>query len=82
MSIFNYSKIIKNKQYYIIAEIGVNHECSIKTAKKMILQAKKNGAHAAKFQSYKAQKLASKNSKKSLLGYKKRKNKISIRIIF
>ena len=29
----------------------------------MILQAKKNGAHAAKFQSYKAQKLASKNSK-------------------
>ena len=41
MSIFNYSKIIKNKQYYIIAEIGVNHECSIKTAKKMILQAKK-----------------------------------------
>ena len=63
MSIFNYSKILKNKQYYIIAEIGVNHECSIKTAKKMILQAKKNGAHAAKFQSYKAQKLASKNSK-------------------
>ena len=41
MSIFNYSKILKNKQYYIIAEIGVNHECSIKTAKKMILQAKK-----------------------------------------
>ena len=41
MSIFNYSKIIKNKQYYIIAEIGVNHECSIKTAKKMIFKQKK-----------------------------------------
>jgi len=63
MAIFNYSKISKNKQFYIIAEIGVNHECSIKSAKKMISEAKKNGAHAAKFQTYKAGKLASKNSK-------------------
>ena len=46
---------------YIIAEIGVNHECSINLAK-MIKQAKKGGAHGVKFQSYKADKIASKNS--------------------
>ena len=42
--IFNYNKNKKNKLTYIIAEIGVNHECSLKIAKKMILLAKKNGA--------------------------------------
>ena len=39
---------------YVIAEIGVNHEGSIKMAKKMILLAKKGGADAVKFQTYKA----------------------------
>src|SRR5690554_2375128 len=47
---------------YIIAEIGVNHEGSLELAKELILQAKRAGAHAAKFQSYKADKIASKNS--------------------
>lgn len=47
---------------YIIAEIGVNHEGSIDKAKELILLAKQAGAHAAKFQSYKASKLASKYS--------------------
>ena len=47
---------------YIIAEIGVNHEGSIETAKKLIELAKKGGADAAKFQSYKADSLASKKS--------------------
>jgi len=47
---------------YIIAEIGVNHECSIALAKKMIDQAAQNGANAVKFQSYKADKIASKYS--------------------
>ena len=47
---------------YIIAEIGVNHEGSIKDAKKLIKLAKQSGANAAKFQSYKADTLASKNS--------------------
>ena len=63
MPIFNYLKIKRKKQFYIIAEIGVNHECSISKAKRMIYLAKKNGAHAAKFQTYKAQKLASRFSK-------------------
>lgn len=47
---------------YIIAEIGVNHEGSMEQAKKLIEQAKQGGADAAKFQSYKAGSLASKNS--------------------
>lgn len=47
---------------YIIAEIGVNHGGSIDLAKKLIDLAKEGGADAAKFQTYKAERLASKNS--------------------
>ncbi|MCM8526745.1 MAG: N-acetylneuraminate synthase family protein [Lentisphaeraceae bacterium] len=47
---------------YIIAEIGVNHGGSLKLAKQMIEEAAENGAHAAKFQTYKADKIASKHS--------------------
>ena len=54
--------IDNNSLPYIIAEIGVNHECSITLAKKMIKQAADNGANAVKFQSYKANKIAAKYS--------------------
>jgi N-acetylneuraminate synthase len=54
--------ISKNSEPYIIAEIGVNHEGSLEKAKELIDLAKKGGADAAKFQSYKAETLASKNS--------------------
>lgn len=47
---------------YIIAEVGVNHEGSMKTAKRLVDDAKLGGADAVKFQSYKAETLASKNS--------------------
>lgn len=47
---------------YLIAEIGVNHEGSMDQAKRLIELAKEGGADAAKFQSYKAGTLASKNS--------------------
>ncbi len=47
---------------YIIAEVGVNHEGSMKTAKRLVDEAKDGGAHAVKFQSYKAETLASKHS--------------------
>jgi len=57
-----FKKKIKKNNPYVIAEIGVNHECSIKMAKKLIDLAVEGGAHAAKFQTYKAEKLASKNS--------------------
>ena len=47
---------------YIIAEIGVNHEGSLEKAKELIELAKEGGADAAKFQTYKADTLASVNS--------------------
>lgn len=47
---------------YVIAEIGVNHEGSMDQAKRLIELAKRGGADAAKFQSYKAGTLASKHS--------------------
>lgn len=47
---------------YIIAEIGVNHEGDLDLAKRLIDEAAEGGAHAAKFQSYKAGKIASKHS--------------------
>jgi sialic acid synthase SpsE len=49
-------------QPYIIAEIGVNHEGSMDTAKRLVDEAKEGGADAVKFQSYKAETLASKDS--------------------
>ena len=42
------------KKPYLIAEIGVNHECSIIKAKKMIRLAKLGGADAVKFQTFTA----------------------------
>jgi len=52
-----------NTEPYFIAEIGVNHECSILKAKKLIWLAKKGGADAVKFQFYKAEKIASLHSR-------------------
>ncbi len=65
MSLFiDKSKSVFNKESnpYIIAEIGVNHEGSLDKAKELIELAKEGGANAAKFQSYKASTLASKDS--------------------
>jgi sialic acid synthase SpsE len=47
---------------YIIAEIGVNHEGQLDLALRLIDLAKKGGADAAKFQSYKANRIASRFS--------------------
>ena len=68
-------KIISNNSLpYIIAEIGVNHECSLKKAKKLILNAKLGGADAAKFQTYKAHLITSKYAR-SYWDTKKEKTK-------
>ena len=56
------NNINTDKKVFIIAEIGVNHECSLKKAKQLISQAKKSGADVVKFQTYKAEKIASKFS--------------------
>lgn len=53
---------VKLTKPYIIAEAGVNHEGSMKTAKRLVTEAKEGGADAIKFQTYKANTLASKNS--------------------
>ena len=61
---------------FVIAEAGVNHNGSLKIAKKLIVQAAKAGADAIKFQTFIAENLASKNApkanyQKKILGPKK-----------
>ena len=46
-------KVGENQPTYIIAEIGLNHNGDLKLAKKMIDQAHRAGANAAKLQTYK-----------------------------
>ncbi len=47
---------------YVIAEAGVNHEGSMDLAKRLIDEAAEGGAQAIKFQTYKAETIASKDS--------------------
>tara|TARA_B100000963_G_scaffold358210_1_gene382319 strand:- start:61676 stop:62731 length:1056 start_codon:yes stop_codon:yes gene_type:complete len=58
----NFKKIIKKSEPYFIAEVGVNHENNINLAEKIIKQAKAGKADAVKFQTYKAETIAAKNS--------------------
>jgi len=57
----NYNREIISRPY-MIAEAGVNHEGSMELAKRLIDEAAEGGADAIKFQSYKAETLASKDS--------------------
>lgn len=47
---------------FLIAEAGVNHEGNLEVALRMVEEAAASGADAIKFQSYKAETLASRNS--------------------
>ena len=47
---------------YVIAEAGVNHEADMNIAKRLIEEAKEGGADAIKFQTYKADTIATKKS--------------------
>lgn len=47
---------------FVIAEAGVNHEGNMDLAKRLIDEAKEGGADAIKFQTYKAETIASRNS--------------------
>jgi sialic acid synthase SpsE len=62
--LFNTINPYETKLYkpYIIAEAGVNHEGNMDTAKRLIDEAKEGGADAIKFQTYKADTIASKDS--------------------
>ena len=57
---------IKNKPM-LVAELSANHNGSFKIAKKTILSAKKNGADAIKFQTYTADTMTVKSTKKDFL---------------
>jgi sialic acid synthase SpsE len=65
----------KIKKPFIIAEIGINHEGKFVNAKKLILEAKKSGADAVKFQVFKPHTLANKKLKKNKLQIKSLKKK-------
>ncbi len=58
----NHDYAFPDKQPFVIAEAGVNHEGDIEIAKRLIDEAKEGGADAIKFQTYKAETIASKNS--------------------
>ncbi|MDD3591334.1 MAG: N-acetylneuraminate synthase family protein [Sulfurovum sp.] len=62
--LFNTINPYEKKLYkpYIIAEIGVNYEGSMDLAKRLVDEAKEGGADAVKFQTYKADTIASKDS--------------------
>ncbi len=62
--LFNTINPYERKLYkpYIIAEIGVNYEGSMTLAKRLVDEAKEGGADAVKFQTYKADTIASKDS--------------------
>ncbi len=66
--------ILSNNRVYIIAEIGVNHNGDLRLAKKMILEAKKSGADAVKFQNFTAGSLTTKNAKKAPYQVKNTRN--------
>ena len=64
---------MKINKPYIIAEIGINHEGKLNYITKLISSAKRAGADAVKFQIFKAESFADKNSKIKKYYYKKNK---------
>ena len=64
--IFNLGKfkISKNSRPLLIAEISCNHCGSLKKAKKIIHEAKKQGADLVKFQTYEANSMTINSNKK------------------
>ena len=64
---------MKKNKIYIIAEIGINHDGSLKKALKLIDYAKIAGASAVKFQMFKPDSLSRKNDGIKSKFFKKKK---------
>ena len=64
------------KKTLIIAEVGVNHNSRLSNAFKLVDEAKNCGADYVKFQSFRAEFLATKNTPK--VDYQKKNNKICL----
>jgi N,N'-diacetyllegionaminate synthase len=61
LSVDNFT-LDSNNNFYMIAEIGLNHNNDIDLTKRMILKAKESGANAVKFQTYNTEKLLPESS--------------------
>ena len=73
---------IENKRTFVIAEAGVNHNGSIKKALKLIEVAKLSGADAIKFQTFKAENLATDYAPKAeYQKYKSLKNETQFQML-
>lgn len=62
---FGKRSIGNNNSVFIIAEAGVNHNGDINTAKQLIAKAKECGADCIKFQTFKAERVATSNAPKA-----------------
>ncbi len=66
------TRVTDEGKVFIIAEVGVNHNGSLRLAKKLINAAKEAGADAVKFQTYQTEQLVTPQSK--LATYQKKTN--------
>jgi len=78
---FGNTYIGEREKIFIIAEIGVNHNGDINLAKKMIEEAAKSGADAVKFQTFIAEDMVTKNTKKAKYQEKNSKESSQIEMI-
>ncbi|OBT24232.1 N-acetylneuraminate synthase family protein [Vibrio splendidus] len=62
------TKVSKEGKPYFIADIGANHNGNLEKAKELIYLAAEAGAHAAKFQHFKAETIVSKHGFENLTG--------------
>lgn len=62
LELFNNNQKNNITMPYILAEAGVNHDCNMDLAKRLINEAQEGGADGIKFQTYKADTVASKDS--------------------